>query len=1110
MGVRAPLAVRRALSEPWLLLAAFGSILLATTTLVALATYTSSVAEVGVRRAMENAPASSVATTITAPVRQGTFAGVERAVHARLAALAGSGGGPVRYDVRLSARSDSYALPGQERLTHPELTRFGVDEGLEGHARLMQGVWPRPATGGVVEVAASQAAAQAMNLGVGDEFRVVGRLDDTAVRARLTGVFRLDDSSLGRWDSDDLLRRGVRHGDYTTYGPLMVPGETFLARFTARTSVAVTWTAVPDLGMLTPQRLRPFSASVARLGEDLKRDCPACETVTNLPGMLSRLDRAALVARSTMLVPVLQLLLLAAYALVLTARLLADHRRMEVALLRSRGAGGVRLALSAGAEALLVAAPCAALAPFLAPPLLGLVDAIPWIRASGVRVVARPGAATFGVAAAVALACAVLLALPALRGARRTYVEEQAERGRGARQGLLQRAGGDVALLVVAALAIWQLRRYGAPVTATSGGGLGIDPLIVTGPALALLCGGMLGLRLVPRVSRIAGRFTSRRAGLAPALGAWQVSRRPERYSGPALLLTMAVAIGVVSMTTAATWRGSQVDQARHQAGADLRVSAAPVSGELGRLGRGPVYAGLPGVTAITPVYRGTMAFSGGSGTLLAADAAKLGPMLMLRPDLGSRPVGTLAARLAAGRPAVSAVPLPGTPEKLTLSVRAGLGAPPASPRRPGSSGSGSPGSSGPDLRMVIADALGVRQQVPVGPLVADGEAHPVTVDLAALAGRSGRLSYPLDVRGFVVRVPAPVPEGGVSLTVDAITTDTGASVALPEGLRWAPRWGDGVRGDDRLPGVTTGAGILTLTVPAPAGRSAGEDTDPEYVSLTAEGGSTGAPVDGGVGGPLPVVVTADIAARERLAEGRTGLLTLDGQRLRVAVAGVVEAMPGTPAGVPVVLADLPTLLAADLAGAREPRVPGEWWMSTAGGDTAGAAAALARHPEWEQTVVDLGALTLRLRDDPLASGLQGALVLGFAAALVFAVLGFLVNAAVAARERASEFAVLRALGVSGRQVFALLAVEQAFLIALSLAAGTVLALGVAALVVPNLVLTGQAASVTPEVVLQVPWAATVALPVVVAVLLFAIVAGLAHSLRRRGLGGALRAGEDR
>ncbi len=39
MGGRAPLAFRRASGEPLLLLAAFGAILLATTTLVALASY---------------------------------------------------------------------------------------------------------------------------------------------------------------------------------------------------------------------------------------------------------------------------------------------------------------------------------------------------------------------------------------------------------------------------------------------------------------------------------------------------------------------------------------------------------------------------------------------------------------------------------------------------------------------------------------------------------------------------------------------------------------------------------------------------------------------------------------------------------------------------------------------------------------------------------------------------------------------------------------------------------------------------------------------------------------------------------------------------------------
>jgi hypothetical protein len=222
--------------------------------------------------------------------------------------------------------------------------------------------------------------------------------------------------------------------------------------------------------------------------------------------------------------------------------------------------------------------------------------------------------------------------------------------------------------------------------------------------------------------------------------------------------------------------------------------------------------------------------------------------------------------------------------------------------------------------------------------------------------------------------------------------------------------------------------------------------------------------------------------------------------------------MPGTPAGASAVLADLSGLLGRDLADARPAHAAGEWWMAVRAGDTSAAGAVLARHPEWDQTVVDRAALTRRLRDDPLAGGLQGALILGFAAALIFALLGFLVNAAVAARERAAEFALLRALGAGFRQVLGLLTVEQAFLAGLSLAVGTLLAVGVAAVVVPHIVLTGQATSVTPGVRLTIPWAPTLMLLAAVAAALFAIVAALARTLHRpdrvhrTGLG----IGEDR
>jgi hypothetical protein len=705
--MRGPLVVKRAFSEPLLLLAALGSILLATTTLVALTMYASSIADAGVRRTMETASYEQTAATISAPVTAETFPAFDRSVRAELTRAYAA-----EPALTTSFRSDSYAMPGQEARQRPELLRFGSYDGLDRHAKLVSGAWPKPGND-PVEVAISLPAASAAGFEAGQEFTGRGRLDPRPVRVRVAGVFQLNDPSGERWAGEQLLGRGVERGDFTTYGPLMVPRETFLARFA--TNVNATWTAVPDLRALTPEQLRPLAGAIAQVEERLKAGgCASCVATSHLPGMLTQLDTASLVARSTMLIPVLQLLLLAAYALMLTARLLADHRRMEVALLRSRGAGTMRLAALAGGEALLVALPCAVVAPFLGPPLLALVNQLPWIRASGVRLAPVADAGTFLVSFGVALASAVLLVLPALAGARRTYVEEQSARGRGGGRGLIERAGADLALLVVAGLAIWQLQRYGAPVTVTAAGGLGIDPLIISGPALALLTGGMLGLRLVPRLSRLAERVTSRRPALAPALGAWQVSRRPLKYAGPALLLTMAIAIGIVSLATASTWRSSQLDQARHQAGADLRLSGPAEGPELGALGRGTAFAALPGVTAASPGFRGQTDVGGENAMLLALDAGKLGELFHLRPDLSAQSVGELSRALAGDRTAGLA--LPGRPARLTLTAEASAALP---------------------LRLVLSDGLGVWRDVSLG-MLKQGT-NRIEVDLRALAGSRTR-----------------------------------------------------------------------------------------------------------------------------------------------------------------------------------------------------------------------------------------------------------------------------------------------------------------------------------------------------------------------------------
>src|ERR687897_938341 len=81
------------------------------------------------------------------------------------------------------------------------------------------------------------------------------------------------------------------------------------------------------------------------------------------------------------------------------------------------------------------------------------------------------------------------------------------------------------------------------------------------------------------------------------------------------------------------------------------------------------------------------------------------------------------------------------------------------------------------------------------------------------------------------------------------------------------------------------------------------------------------------------------------------------------------------------------------------------------------------------------------LATDPVALGIIGVLSIGVVAAGLFAVVGFIVSAAVSARERVTEFALLRALGLSSGQLSGWLSLENATLAVISLVAGSGLGL---------------------------------------------------------------------
>jgi ABC-type antimicrobial peptide transport system permease subunit len=144
-----------------------------------------------------------------------------------------------------------------------------------------------------------------------------------------------------------------------------------------------------------------------------------------------------------------------------------------------------------------------------------------------------------------------------------------------------------------------------------------------------------------------------------------------------------------------------------------------------------------------------------------------------------------------------------------------------------------------------------------------------------------------------------------------------------------------------------------------------------------------------------------------------------------------------------------------------------------------------------------------------VAVGIIGALAIGFVATGLFAIVGLTVSAAVSARQRRTEFALLRALGLSGRQLAGWLWLENGSLVLVSLLAGTGLGLLVAWLVLPFVTVTQQATAPVPPVIVHVPLDRIVLLDLVSALALGVGVIVIGSVLRRLGVGSILRMGED-
>ncbi|AUG75151.1 hypothetical protein CFP65_0168 [Kitasatospora sp. MMS16-BH015] len=1068
------------------------TVLITTAALTALAAFDRTVGRAGLREALQGPGHSRTVVLATGDHELAARAKDDKTVADYGTTLFGR----LPHTVQALARSRSYGLPGHGAGKDADLTQVAAVD--RSRTKLTAGQWPKAATpGSVPEAAVPQSLLGRLGLTAAKlpaDLRLDDRYGGSPVTVRITGVYRAEDRDDPYWRLDPLHGREVQVMSFTTYGPMLVDDTVFTAGLVPQASRAWLLEAdFHDIGTGEAQALRD------RLdGMDAAfRQASGLQTNSELGPVLDELKSAELVARSTLLIGALQLTVLAGAALLLVVHLMSDRQAGENALLTARGATRRRLGAFTATESLLLAIPAAALAPLLTPPLLTALGHYgPLAR---VRLDTSLPAFAWPVAAACALASVALTALPTLLRSAGAATLRRA----GRRQALVAgaaRSGADLALLVLAVLAYQQLAHYTGGLSGSSEGGLGVDPVLVAAPTLALCAGTVLVLRLLPLAARLGGRLAARGSGLTGALVGWQLARRPGRASGPLLLLVLAVAMGVLAVGQRSAWSTSQRDQADFATAGGLRITSSGIAS----MGQGGHYAALPGGDRLIPVLAAPVSLPNrADAKVLALDAAAAAAHLHVRSDLlNGRQSNEVFGPLVSPAPTVAGVPLPGRPVRVDLSLTIQQQQP--SPMPPELAWMGSDAVLPPAVLLLLRDRNGVTYRAVATQLPKDGDAT-VSVDLAPfLDAPLGSAATPLTLAGMTITFSG---QSGLqvpgSLQVHRIAvSDTpdgpGTPVTPPAGLTWQSHTGAEGAPQDRL--LTLGKDPATAT----------ELLRLDYKEAAGEISLAGA--NATLTAAEPRLVPAAVATEDYLKGagaqvGATVRLPLGESLVDVRIIAAVKALP-VVGGTGIAL-DLATLERAMTSYGEDPPAPNEWWLPATGpGDPVPARAAAALRGSAGAQNVQLSSETAEvLLSDPVSAAPQSALAALGVAAAVLAAIGFAAASAAARAERAAEFAVLLAMGAPRRGLARTVTAEQGLLVVLGSAVGLGLGTVLLHLVIPLILLTPAARRPVPEAVISLPLGQALAVTLAIAVV--PLLAAVFGGRRQRDLVARLRFTEE-
>ena len=976
--------------------------------------------------------------------------------------------------------------------------------GLDAHIEWIAGGWPQESAlrGDVIYAAVGEALAEAFELQVGERLPLSrnNHESEPSLWLEVTGILKAHNAQESYWFGSFNPLLSTEEPQFTAQYSALLPAEALLEvqqGLFPGARMQFTWNVLLDPARVQVEHIPALRAQTAALRTELGDLTPTLAVETGLEALLQSFTAQAWVVRITLYVLIAEILALALYYLMMVASLSTQQVGGEYANLASRGGSFGQIfrlqALEAGLVCLLA---------FLAGPGLamlivwGLAKAGPIAAVSQADWIAHlPGAAWLAAGFGAVVGFAGLLT-PVRQAVQHSVVTYTQQSSRLERAPWWQRLYLDVFAAIGAVLLVWRLHSYGSLANLSGLPGQ-VDWLLLVAPLALLVSSAVIVLRIFPLILRLFSRLAASWRGLPAALAMWYSTRNPAHVARLILLLTLTMALGILSNGLETTLNAVEYERAIYASGSDLRL----IFDRLQVLSNS---IDVDGVTATSAVWRG-------SGTvnirsyrnlpvfdLLAVEPYSFSRVSRYREDYAAQPMGVLLGRLGVETEdqADPQLDLPGQPGRFGVWMLDHK-------------------SRFSEARLV--DHIYVHAKLQS----AQGQVFLANLTLTLPVGRAiGDLAPDEEWRYWEAILPVLPPESYPlrlhSLWITVRASATGEYLGLDFAL-------DDLSVVDRMDGSTQvvedfesvnriwqannpvvtvqftrqvpahgGSGTLAFRLPANLGQ--------QGLALYLASGMRRV--------NLPVLASPQFLSATQLQVGDDFLAYVNSIPTTMIIMGEVQYFPTLyeQVGRGFLITARDPLLTLLNRERRMPINPGELWVGLEAGQATGEVS--QAYPDAIE-VLSRESEQQAIRADPLALGLRSVTLLGMLLTAVLSLAGFTTHFYLSARQRETTYSILRSLGLSTGQLYLTLVLEQIVMIVAGLVLGILLGWVLNQLVLPSLPLSLGGRPPVPPMISVDNWAAMLSFALTIGSAFLVILGGATALLWRVNVHRLMRIGQD-